>query len=115
MSARLALKQYARNMRHAPTTGEALLWQVLSASKLGVRFNRQHVIGRYIADFCAPSARLVIEVDGASHANRARADGRRDRYLARLGFRTLRLSDQLVRDDLQAALAAIRHALAATA
>jgi very-short-patch-repair endonuclease len=38
-------------------------------------------------DFVAPSVRLVIEVDGGYHADRAAADARRDRALGRFGFR----------------------------
>ncbi len=35
--------------------------------KYPVRFQRQKVIGRYIADFYCASAKLVIEVDGGGH------------------------------------------------
>jgi very-short-patch-repair endonuclease len=44
----------AAAFRAAPTTTEALLWEALRAEKLGVRFRRQVVLGRYIADFVAP-------------------------------------------------------------
>jgi len=36
-------------------------------STVGVKFRRQHVIGKFIVDFIAPTATLVIEVDGAIH------------------------------------------------
>ncbi|MBL9028803.1 MAG: DUF559 domain-containing protein [Myxococcales bacterium] len=87
-------------MRSAPTTTEALLWQALSGSQLGVGFRRQLVIGTFIVDFAAPAARLVVEVDGGYHLERARADARRDRELGRLGWRVLRLPAELVRDRL---------------
>jgi very-short-patch-repair endonuclease len=58
--------------------------------------SRQVVIGRYVVDFVAPSARLVVEVDGAYHPRRATADARRDRVLTRLGYRMLRLDAELV-------------------
>jgi len=61
----------------------------------------------------APSAKLVVEVDGGYHARRAGADARRDRVLAALGYRVLRLSAEQVLHDLGAALEAIRVALAA--
>ena len=41
---------------------------------------------RYIADFCAPAACLVVEVDGGYHARRNRADARRDEVLRLRGF-----------------------------
>jgi len=84
-------------MRHAPTASEAALWCLLSGRKLGVAFRRQVPLdGRYVADFFAPSARLVVEVDSASHVGRATSDARRDRILARLGYRVLRLDASLV-------------------
>ena len=100
-------------MRSAPTTTEAQLWQALSGSQLGIGFRRQMVIGRFIVDFAAPAARLVVEVDGGYHRERARADARRDRELGRLGWRVLRLPAELVRDRLGDAVAAVRVALAA--
>ena len=73
------LVERAHAMRHAPTASETALWRLLSARKLGVSFRRQvPLAGRYIADFLAPSIHLVLEVDG---------DARRDRALARLGYR----------------------------
>ncbi len=40
--------------------------------------------------------RLVVEVDGASHRSRASRDASRDRKLARLGYRVLRIEAALV-------------------
>jgi very-short-patch-repair endonuclease len=76
-----------------------------------VRFRRQVVIGRFIVDFLAPSARLVVEVDGGSHALRARADARRDRKLRRLGFRVLRVEARLVEQHIEQAAGLVRAAL----
>jgi very-short-patch-repair endonuclease len=74
----LTLEQYAWANRQVLTPSEARLWSALSARKLGVQFRRQvPLAGRYIVDFCAPSVRLVVEVDGAGHALRRRADARR--------------------------------------
>ena len=93
------LEQYAWRNRREQTESEARLWEALRGGKLGVRFRRQVPVGGlYIVDFLAPSARLVVEVDGGYHARRARADERRDRNLARLGYRVLRLpADQVMR------------------
>jgi len=57
-------------MRAAPTTTESLLWAELSGSKLGVGFRRQVPLGRYIADFLAPSDKLIVEVDGGGGVTR---------------------------------------------
>jgi hypothetical protein len=62
-------------MRFALTASEQLLWSRISARQLGVVFRRQvPLCGRFIADFCAPAVRLVVEVDGVYHAERLRRD-----------------------------------------
>ena len=99
-------------MRGAPTSTEALLWEALRGSRLGVGFRRQLVIGEYIADFAAPAVRLVVEVDGGYHADRLAADARRDRDLARLGWRVLRVSADDVARRTEDVVQRIRVALA---
>lgn len=63
--------------------------------QLPVTFNRQKVIGPYIADFYCGSAKLVIELDGSQHyeENGIASDAERDNYLASLGLRVLRYSN----------------------
>ena len=53
---------------------------------------------------------LVVEVDGPYHLHKRAADARRDRKLARLGYRVLRLEAELVVSELQLAVARIRRA-----
>ena len=101
----------ATAMRAAPTASEAALWRVLRARQLGVEVRRQVVIGGLIADFVVPCVRLVIEVDGSAHRGRCAADARRDRKLAKLGYRVLRLEAELVERALPVALARVREAL----
>jgi very-short-patch-repair endonuclease len=94
------------------TPSELRLWSALKARQLDVQFRREvPLAGRYIVDFCAPSVRLVVEVDGRSHELRPRADARRDAELRELGYRVLRLQATLVMCDLPAAVALIRAAL----
>jgi very-short-patch-repair endonuclease len=100
----------AASMRSAPTTSEALLFEAVRAQKLGVAFRRQvPLCGRYIADLYAPSVRLVIEVDGGYHAQRGRADERRDRALRRAGYHVLRVDAALAERDMHAVLARVRE------
>jgi very-short-patch-repair endonuclease len=101
----------ATTMRLEPTTSEALLWEHLRGSRLGVGFRRQFVIGNRIADFCAPSIKLVVEVDGGYHAERGGADARRERELERLGYRVVRVEAELVVRDVEAAVAVVRGAV----
>jgi very-short-patch-repair endonuclease len=105
------LALHAHTMRQAPTDSEARLWRALRSSQLGVAFRRQVPLLGFIADFYAPSARLIVEVDGGYHARRVTADARRDRQLARAGYRVIRLQAELVICDLSAAVLAVRRAL----
>jgi very-short-patch-repair endonuclease len=105
------LALHAHTMRQAPTESEARLWRALRSSQLGVAFRRQVPLLGFIADFYAPSARIIVEVDGGYHARRATADARRDRKLARAGYRIVRLEVELVMRDLSVALLAVRRAL----
>lgn len=105
------LEVYARQMRSAPTPSEARLWQALRGSWLGVAFRRQAVLEGFIVDFLASSVRLVVEVDGGYHAQRARADARRDRVLVRAGYRVLRIPAALVTLDIAATVERVREGL----
>ena len=113
-SARSALlAERAHALRAAPTDSESRLWQlVLRARGLGVEFRRQVVVAGFIVDFLAPAQKLIVEVDGFGYHRRRRgADARRDRRLARLGYRVLRLDAGLVTRNLAEAVARIRAAL----
>jgi very-short-patch-repair endonuclease len=101
----------ARQMRAALTSSEEKLWAEIRGGRLGVSFRRQFPLGNYIADFAAPAAKLVVEVDGAYHSRQQSADARRDRNLARLGYRVLRLQASLVEQHIELALMRIREAL----
>jgi len=105
------LHQRAREMRNNPTAPEKRLWRHLSSAQLqGFKFRRQEVIGRAIADFCCPSAKLIIEVDGDTHADPAR-DQRRDAYLRGLGFTVLHIANQDVMANIEGVMHVIRQAL----
>jgi very-short-patch-repair endonuclease len=101
------LEERARHMRFSPTRSEEWLWRRLSGSQTGFAFRRQLVIANFIVDFACTKVRLAVEVDGSSHEDRARPDARRDRVLASLGWRVLRIDEQRVFDDLDAVVARI--------
>src|SRR5260370_37417201 len=65
----------ARNLRHDQTDAEAKLWARLRGGQLeGLKFRRQFPVGQFIADFCCPQCRLIIELDGGQHAEQRSAD-----------------------------------------
>ncbi len=77
----------------------------------GCKFRRQHPFGDFILDFACLERRLVIELDGGQHAERARADALRTAFLERAGFRVLRFWNNQVFEDMEGMLEAIRQAL----
>jgi very-short-patch-repair endonuclease len=104
------LEERARFMRFSPTRSEEWLWRRLSGSKTGFAFRRQLVIGNFIVDFACTKARLIVEVDGGSHAERGRQDARKDRALQELGWLVLRVADHEVIQELDAVVERIVHA-----
>ena len=108
------IRARAHAMRHSPSAAEAACWRAVRGRALGVQFRRQYPIGNFIADFCAPSVRLIVEIDGSWHDGRATADRRRDRMLTRAGYQVLRFTNRDVETDLAAVVAAVRAAVGAT-
>ena len=95
-------RKFARTMRADATKAENLLWQALRNRQLaGLKFKRQVPLGGYILDFVCFEARLIVEVDGAQHAESNR-DAERDRTFESLGFRTLRFWNDEVTDNIDA-------------
>jgi len=98
----------ARRLRRHQTDAERLLWSHLRARRLeGLKFRRQHPIGRYIVDFVCLEKAVIIEVDGGQHAYNQR-DRERDEFLQRAGFRVLRFWNHEVFTNLWGVLEVIR-------
>ena len=99
----------ARALRRDMTLPEAMLWQVLRKRPEGLKFRRQHPIGRCVVDFYCPATRLVIEVDGESHSmgENAQRDRRRDEWLNGQGLRVVRFGATEVMRDLGSVVTAI--------
>ena len=92
---------FAKKLRSEATDAEVLLWSRLRRRQLGgFRFRRQHPIGPYVADFACLSERLLIELDGGQHGERAQYDKKRARELQQRGFRTLRFWNDDVFHDI---------------
>ncbi len=95
------------------TLAERRLWAGLRGDRLGVRFRRQLPVGqRYIADFCAPAIRLIVEADGGQHAD-STADRLRTADLEALGYAVLRFWNNDIIRETDAVLAAIHAAVVA--
>ena len=75
-------RQRARQLRRDQSDAEQALWARLRDRQLwGAKFRRQHPIGPFVADFCCPQGKLIVELDGGQHAARVAADQKRSRFL----------------------------------
>jgi very-short-patch-repair endonuclease len=83
----------ARAQRKSPSLPEGLLWRELRAKAGGVKFRRQHPVGRYVLDFYCPAARCAFEIDGIAHdmGDRPAKDEARDAFVADQGIRVMRI------------------------
>jgi very-short-patch-repair endonuclease len=105
------IKQRARELRHDGNNAERQVWRLLRDRRLGgLKFRRQHVLGRYVVDFVCLSARLVIEIDGDAHEN-PESDARRTADLEQMGYRVIRFWNSYVYDSESAILDMILDAL----
>ena len=87
----------AKQMRKEMTKEERRLWYDYLRG-YPVRFSRQKVLGKYIADFYCATARLVIELDGSQHFDNAniRKDDERTAFIERYGLRVIRIPNNEV-------------------
>jgi very-short-patch-repair endonuclease len=96
------------------------MWQHLRGRQMsGWKFRRQAAIGPFVVDFVCLAARLIVELDGASHDGeeaQVAYEQRRQAWLEAQGYRVLRLSGgQLPEEDpLQGAWEAVDRALSET-
>lgn len=94
----------AKTLRRSQTKAERLLWSELRNRKFeGVKFRRQHPIGKYIADFYCNELKLVIEVDGAVHNSQDQReyDKSRTQELNEKGIVVIRFTNSEVENNLQ--------------
>lgn len=111
------LKQRRKDRRNNCTPAEAILWRALKGKKvLGVKFRRQHSVGRYILDFYTVPYMLAIELDGTVHDSPAAQiyDEDRTRYLERQGIKVIRFRNERVYVDLEGVLEEIARVLKTT-
>lgn len=104
----------ARGLRNNVSPIEQKLWRILrEAAKIaGLRFRRQQPLHPYIADFACMSAKLLVELDGDTHAESEGYDRMRDAKLRSMGYNILRFcNDDVVRNAEGVAAAIIEKAL----
>ena len=87
----------ARQLRKEMTKEERHLWYDFLRT-YPVRFSRQKVLGRYIADFYSAEAKLVIELDGSQHYEKENmeSDAERTTFLENYGLTVIRIPNNEV-------------------
>jgi very-short-patch-repair endonuclease len=108
------LRPVARSLRRDATNAERRLWESLRRKQLaGFRFRRQVILGGFIADFASFDARLVIELDGATHSTDQEIayDAARSAALVAQGFTVQRFTNDDVYRNLDGVLETIRMKL----
>ena len=85
---------FAKELRKNMTKEERHLWYDFLKT-YPVRFLRQKVLGRYIADFYCAKANVVIELDGSQHYEDEGLvnDKKRTEYLEQYGIKVIRISN----------------------
>jgi very-short-patch-repair endonuclease len=89
------LTALARENRKNPTPAETKIWnEVLRMRQFaGYKFLRQKPLAGYIVDFYCSELRLVVEIDGDSHAESVEYDAERTRVLQSLGLTVVRYTN----------------------
>lgn len=99
-------KLLRQQLRSAVPLPEKILWARIRNQQLGVKFRRQHGIGRYIVDFYCPEHKLIIELDGDSHYQDGAQeyDAIRDEFMNALGLQVMRFTNSELMENPEAAV-----------
>jgi len=91
------LVPFAKDLRNNMTKEERHLWYDFLRN-YPVRFQRQKVLGKYIADFYCAEANIVIELDGSQHYEDTRKenDTERTAFLENYGLSVIRIPNNEV-------------------
>ena len=90
----------AKQLRKEMTKEERHLWYDFLRTH-PIRFSRQKILGRYIADFYSAEAKLVIELDGSQHYEdgNVEKDAERTAFLERYDLTVIRIPNNEVNSN----------------
>ena len=90
----------ARILRKNMTKEERHLWYDF-LRHYPVKFLRQKILGKYIADFYCAKVNLVIELDGSGHYTKIgiEKDNERTKYLEKYGITVIRIPNNEVNNN----------------
>lgn len=92
----------AKQLRKEMTKEERHLWYDFLRG-YPIRFSRQKVLGKYIADFYSAKAKLVIELDGSQHYknDNMQKDTERTDFLKKYGLTVIRIPNNEINEIFQ--------------
>ena len=92
-------KSFRRTLRKYQTPAESAFWYLVRAKRFeGLKFRRQHSIGKYTVDFYCAKLKLIVEIDGKVHDTPGQwaYDDSRDQDLRAKGYYVLRIENDSV-------------------
>jgi very-short-patch-repair endonuclease len=104
-------KELSRQLRKNGTKAEDVFWEAVRNRKCGgLKFRRQQVIARYIADFYCEEVKLVVEIDGSIHENEdvKKNDEKKNAAYTERGLYTLRFTNNEVFELLEYCLGKVK-------
>ncbi len=102
----------ARSLRANATEAEQKLWSKLRKGQLyRFQFRRQYSIGPFFVDFICLDANLIVELDGAQHADQKEKDQSRSDFLRTNGYEMLRFWNSEVIGDVDSVVERIAEVL----
>ena len=92
----------AKQLRKEMTKEERHLWYDFLRG-YPIRFSRQKVLGKYIADFYSAKAKLVIELDGSQQYenDNMQKDTERTDFLKKYGLTVIRIPNNEINENFQ--------------
>jgi len=102
----------ARQLRKSLTDAEGKLRRIFRNRHFSeYKFGRQEPIGAFIVDFVCYEKKLIIEIDGGQHLERADYDSERTNWLCKQGFKVIRFWNNEVIGHFEAVKRVIRDNL----
>jgi very-short-patch-repair endonuclease len=101
----------SRELRKNAGPPELKAWNALRESFPLARFRHQVPFGPYHADFCSHAAKLIVEIDDATHTERRDRDEARTRFLYGEGYRVIRFWNNDVMTNIDGVMAEIAQTL----
>ncbi len=97
----------SRELRKNAGDPERVMRRALREAFPEAKFRHQVPFGPYHADFCSHGARLIVEIDDATHALRRDSDEVRTRFLNDEGYRVIRFWNNDVMGNVEGVISAI--------